>query len=520
MPAEIGACIVVDLCEALAHAHASGIIHRDVKPENVLVELARDRDGEADASSGRGGPPSDPRRGKVIIKLTDFGIAKVLDAQGVTSTGQVLGSPAHMAPEQIEAGEVDERTDVFALGVLLYEALVGHLPFEGKNPAQVLRRVIEGEYACAERERAEVGARWSRIIDGALARDVAQRTRSPLALAALLREELTALGLTDPDAEVTAYFDDPVAYVAKHKKRTVDALVARAEGAKKRGDIVAAAADYNRAAALCPGDMALLRKVTTLRASAARGRTLRRAAMLVGPVAGLGLLAFGVVRWVRSPGESGLEGTGAAETAAPVATAAPSAAASESATDPAGPPADPTADPLAEEKRRRIILPPALAGKSAPKVRAVQFVITPPGATLSLDGQELKWFGKTLRLPVGSHSAFVEMRGSRCCKAQTRTVSVEAPPEGKPDEVLPVLVRLEMNESSVRLGGTPPAGAQYSCGAIGLSGFAGESRKVVLPEAVWTGPCTFTAPGAGKGKSDFVTLRAGEPNVVAWPTSG
>src|SRR5204862_4264419 len=101
------------------------------------------------ASSPISGPASRNRPGtnrgeRVFVKLTDFGIAKLLDAQGVTSTGQVLGSPAHMAPEQIEGGEVDGRADVFGLGVLLYECMVGHLPFEGNNPAQVLRRVLDG----------------------------------------------------------------------------------------------------------------------------------------------------------------------------------------------------------------------------------------------------------------------------------------------------------------------------------------------------------------------------------------
>jgi serine/threonine-protein kinase len=136
------------------------------------------------AADPAGGSGSINKRGDlgVVIKITDFGIAKVLDQQGVTSTGQVLGSPAHMAPEQIEGGDVDARTDVFALGVLMYEALVGHLPFEGKNPAQVLRKVLEGAYPPADRERPTTGGRWSRILDGALARDAAQRTKSPAAL--------------------------------------------------------------------------------------------------------------------------------------------------------------------------------------------------------------------------------------------------------------------------------------------------------------------------------------------------
>src|SRR4029077_6944466 len=115
---------------------------RDIKPENVIVEHT----------------PSAAEGERVKVKLTDFGIAKLLDAQGVTSTGQVLGSPAHMAPEQIEGGEVSARSDVFGLGVLLYECMVGKLPFDGKNPAQVLRRVLEGSFTRTERARPTVGA--------------------------------------------------------------------------------------------------------------------------------------------------------------------------------------------------------------------------------------------------------------------------------------------------------------------------------------------------------------------------
>ena len=236
MPAEVGAAIVIELCDALEHAHESGIIHRDIKPENVLVGLAEKAPAEANSkrppgdgakrepgpadSAGRSDaepPASNPRdsqkkpssarapRSKapgVILKITDFGIAKILDAQGVTSTGQVLGSPAHMAPEQIEGGEVDPRTDVFALGVVLYECLVGHLPFDGKNPAQVLRRVLDGKYAPADQERPSVGSVFARIVDRALAGDLKDRPATPAALAELLRKELLSLGLGDPRGEI------------------------------------------------------------------------------------------------------------------------------------------------------------------------------------------------------------------------------------------------------------------------------------------------------------------------------
>ena len=132
--------------------------------------------------------------------------------QGVTSTGQVLGSPAHMAPEQIEGGEVDARADVFGLGVLLYECMVGHLPFEGKNPAQVLRRVLEGSFAAPDREMPSVGGRWSKILSRALAKDAADRYPSANDMLAALRQELDAVGFDDPEEELRAFFADPEGY--------------------------------------------------------------------------------------------------------------------------------------------------------------------------------------------------------------------------------------------------------------------------------------------------------------------
>ncbi len=102
LPPEIAGALALEILEALAHAHASGVVHRDVKPENVLIEH---RPAPTDLDASESGPsPTD----RVVVKLTDFGIAKLLDAPGVTSTGQVLGSPAHMAPEQIE-GERSTR---------------------------------------------------------------------------------------------------------------------------------------------------------------------------------------------------------------------------------------------------------------------------------------------------------------------------------------------------------------------------------------------------------------------------
>jgi serine/threonine-protein kinase len=618
MPAEVGASIVLSLCEALEHAHTAGIIHRDIKPENVLVEQpgdrapprpslrgavgpaegaaakladavevseapaggpARDeararnaargpdggaddvvdseppersglttrstdgavsaataRHGAVDPSEARGGaqvpesaakPPSASaaaasssinKRGDlgVVIKITDFGIAKVLDQQGVTSTGQVLGSPAHMAPEQIEGGDVDARTDVFALGVLMYECLVGHLPFEGKNPAQVLRRVLEGVYPAADRERPTVGGRWSRILDAALARTADQRTASPAALGEQIQAELDALGVGNPRAEIAAYFSDPAGYTAELTRRLVPRLVARGEQARKAGDIQGAAADYNRALALAPDDLTILKRIGSLTSSQSRRLLARRAAMVLGASLVLGVAAFGVARFLKTRANGG-EGpadpalTGSAR-ATPSVTADPPRA--PSSADPIRPPSDTTADAVRSAAPK---IPPPTWTSGAPAPRKVRFSIIPKGAKLTLDGQEVAWFSNVFSLAPGQHSVRVQVPGSKCCKPYTGSYGVTPAPKDKPDEVQPIVIKLETLPATVSLTGAPPNG-QYSCPSLGLSGFAGGSKQIALSDVVWVGRCEFKSPAAGSQlKTATITLKAGESNTIVWP---
>jgi serine/threonine-protein kinase len=153
---------------------------------------------------------------------------------------------------------------------------VGHLPFEGKNPAQVLRRVLEGSYPSPDRERATVGGRWARIIGAALAKDPGERIGSAAQLGERIQTELDALGVSDGRAEISAYFADPAAYVAAHKAKLVPRLAARGEAARKAGDVWGAAADWNRALALAPDDLAILKRIAGLTSSAGRRLLLRR----------------------------------------------------------------------------------------------------------------------------------------------------------------------------------------------------------------------------------------------------
>ena len=602
LPAEVGAAIVLELCEAVEHAHEAAIIHRDIKPENVLVELPEDRalanargaaelaeqeserpalqavstpsssrrDGGAaravaDASAsdtqqshrdalldGETGPrlrspaaeaaenaekaeKSERNRVRererevakkaraeglgVIIKLTDFGIAKILDAQGVTSTGQVLGSPAHMAPEQIEGGDVDVRTDVFGLGVLMYECLVGHLPFEGKNPAQVLRKVLEGLYAAVDRERPTTGGRWGRIVAHALARDAEARTASPGALAQEIRSELTALGVSDPKAEILAYFADPRGYGGAHLARLVPRLLARGEAARKAGDVPGAAADFNRALALAPSDLAILKRIGRMTSSAGRRLLLKRGAMILGGSALLGILAFGVARGLRAR-NARLDAEAAASAAA-VAAGASSATPTISAEPHAERSSTPSASPSAPATVRPTLrllspMPPSAAPVPAGD-RSVRFVLNPPGAKLTVDGREVNWFSTTVALAPGPHAVGAFMANSKCCKAiDGSSVTVAPAPPDNPGAIQTIALSLEVLPASVTLGGAP-ANGQYLCAGINVSGFAGSTQKVKLPEPMWGGKCQFTASAERPPRLANVTLKAGEFNVIPWP---
>jgi len=117
--------LAVEVLAALAEAHGAGLVHRDIKPGNILLTA----DGHA--------------------KLADFGIAKSVQEASLaelTVTGQVLGTPAYLAPEQLDGAAATPRSDIYALGVVLYEALTGSKPFAGTTPMAMARAVVAGDH--------------------------------------------------------------------------------------------------------------------------------------------------------------------------------------------------------------------------------------------------------------------------------------------------------------------------------------------------------------------------------------
>lgn len=276
MPAEVVAVIGMVLCDALECAHGQGVVHRDVKPDNILLQ--------------KGG----------VLKLTDFGIAHVADAYGMTVTGQVLGSPAHMAPEQIEGRHVDARADIFALGTVLYVLAVGRLPFDANNPHALLRKVLEADYPDPLRSAPAIGHRFAAIICRCLERDPDHRYPSASALREALRAFTAEAGWTDPAAQLARYLEAPEAFVDEHRVRLLQRLPELGAAARKAGSIPDALGYFNRALALDPTNPKVLAMVRGI----SRRRRMRRALGSVGivvvaaSVSGLGVV--GVARHLRA----------------------------------------------------------------------------------------------------------------------------------------------------------------------------------------------------------------------------
>lgn len=154
--------IVDATCAGLAAAHEKGVVHRDLKPENIF--LCRVGDDEQ-------------------VKLLDFGISKVYGSDKLTQTGQVLGTPRYMAPEQLSAErDLDGRVDVYALGVIMYEALTGQPPFLSSSPSDLIIAILQGKVAGLRGYRPDLSPAIEAVVARAMARAREARFATPKAL--------------------------------------------------------------------------------------------------------------------------------------------------------------------------------------------------------------------------------------------------------------------------------------------------------------------------------------------------
>jgi serine/threonine-protein kinase len=173
LPVDATVSVGKQLCRALEAAHEQGIIHRDVKPQNILV-----------APDG-------------LVKVMDFGIARAVERKkGMTQTGLVVGTPEYMAPEQLMGEPIDHRVDLFAAGVVLYECLTGRRPHEGESPMALVSKALTERVTPPHEVAADVPQMLSLLVTRALARDPAARPRS----AAEMYDELARIAAAEPVA--------------------------------------------------------------------------------------------------------------------------------------------------------------------------------------------------------------------------------------------------------------------------------------------------------------------------------
>src|SRR5215217_5085451 len=151
LPVSEAVAYAIETGRALSCAHEHKLVHRDIKPQNILI----DRDGRA--------------------KLTDFGISRSLESQGLTATGRVLGTTDYVSPEQALGHDVTEQSDIYSLGIVLYEMLVGEAPFRADTQVAVAMKHVREPLPDVQRLRPEISAALAAVVERATAKETANR---------------------------------------------------------------------------------------------------------------------------------------------------------------------------------------------------------------------------------------------------------------------------------------------------------------------------------------------------------
>ena len=167
-PAERAVALAIGISEGIGQAHAQGIVHRDIKPQNVLLTP------------------------QGIPKVTDFGIARGEMLSTMTATGVMMGTPFYMSPEQADGKRGDARSDVYSLGCLLYQLLAGEVPFSGDTPLAILRRHVEERPPSLATKASGISGAVARCVERAMAKDPSQRFTDGNAFAIALLKALPA----------------------------------------------------------------------------------------------------------------------------------------------------------------------------------------------------------------------------------------------------------------------------------------------------------------------------------------
>ncbi len=275
---EVTALIAARIAGALGAAHARGIVHRDVKPDNVMFDLAG--------------------AGPVRALLTDFGIAHMTEAETMTATGAIVGSPIYMSPEQARGQEILPASDVFSLGVMLYHITAGRPPFAGRDPLTAIAAILKGEFLRPSQVDAHVGPALEAVIMKCLRSAPGERFLDGHAvegaLGEIARDVHALVGAPDTGTVLRRFFDEGAAkFATTVSARVAEEALERAQASVRRRELARALAEINRAFAYVPnhpGARALL-------AAISRRRRVGRVASAGLAIAAMVAAGAGVQHW-------------------------------------------------------------------------------------------------------------------------------------------------------------------------------------------------------------------------------
>ena len=213
LPAEDAIAIVVEICRAVAHAHGKGVIHRDLKPENVMIDAEGD------------------------VFVMDFGLARATEEVALTQSGTIMGTPFYMSPEQLAGKKLDERSDIYSIGLILYYCFTGEDLFAGDSLAEVVSRHSTINTREVVHMSTRLPANLQELLVSMLEEDVDRRSRTVKEiLERLTLRRIVALGLgatedrsasspsmpttiAEPDPQSSASFEDSRLVVAAERRK-------------------------------------------------------------------------------------------------------------------------------------------------------------------------------------------------------------------------------------------------------------------------------------------------------------
>jgi serine/threonine-protein kinase len=416
---------------ALDYAHQKGIVHRDIKPANIMIA----RDGTA--------------------KITDFGIAKITASDQLTMTGNIVGTPHYMSPEQVQGQPVDGRSDQFSLAVIAFEMLTGEKPYSGEHLTTVVYKIVAEEPAAPHRLNPTLGAAIESVLRRSLSKKPEARYPTCQEFAGALEK----------------------ACAASKGWKTMPR-----GGSLNEPTMV----DSAKPAVTLPPARRARRAEATTTAERGERRTARFLPFLLAILVAAGLLAL--IGWQAAPWLS-------SQVQAPKPPAPPPVAAAPPAATPVPIPAEPKPSPMPPPAATPAEKPPAKPAPAIAATQPVSIISSPAGATATLDGnpQTACKAPCSLEAARGRHTIAITMAGYQI---EHRDVDVES----SAVEMLPVILR--------PLGGTLLLASVPEGAAISVNG---RPIPQVTPAQIPLSPGTYTiaVEKDGKQASASVEIRNG-----------